>query len=104
MTKKSEHSRIGEKEVNHIAHLARLQITSDERMQFAGELGEILNYVNMLQEIDTEEIEATFSVLPLFNRFREDTVQPSLSFSEILLNAPDREDNYFKMPRILGED
>lgn len=94
---------IGESEVEHIAHLARLRITTDERGRFAGELGEILSYVNMLQELDTQEIEATFSVLPHYNVLREDVISPSLPPSEVLQNAPDREENLFKMPRILGE-
>jgi aspartyl-tRNA(Asn)/glutamyl-tRNA(Gln) amidotransferase subunit C len=94
---------LGIEDVEHIAHLARLSVSDDEKTLFAEQMGEILNYVTMLQEVNTDSIEATFSVLPLRNVFREDRVQASPGL-ELLKNAPLRDDGYIKMPKILGSE
>jgi len=93
---------LSEDEVDHIAHLARLELSGDEKTQFSRDLSGILHYVNQLQEIDTGDIETTFTVIPLSNVLREDRVEPSMSSDDALSNAPEREGDYFKMPRILG--
>jgi aspartyl-tRNA(Asn)/glutamyl-tRNA(Gln) amidotransferase subunit C len=95
---------LSEDEVDHIAHLARLELSSEEKTQFSRDLSGILNYVTQLRELDTSEIEATFTVIPLRNVFREDRAEPSISPDEALSNAPEREGDYFRMPRILGQD
>lgn len=92
---------LSEDVVDHIAHLCRLEITPGERTVFASQLCRILDYVNMLQDLDTERIEATFQVQPRFNYFREDTVTPSMPLSDVLSNAPEVEGDYIKMPRII---
>jgi len=95
---------IGEKEVTHCAHLARLELSDDEKGQFTGELARILDYIRILQEIDTEEIEATFFMIPSFNVMRDDRHLPSTVVEEMIENAPSREESYIKMPRIIGND
>ena len=100
----SEHGIIGEKEVEHIAHLARIEISEEEKIKLSHELQDILAYVDMLQEIDTDQIEATFFVVPQVNALREDETAPSLPLSLVLSNAPLAEGNMFRMPKILAEE
>ncbi|HDD64948.1 MAG TPA: Asp-tRNA(Asn)/Glu-tRNA(Gln) amidotransferase subunit GatC, partial [Firmicutes bacterium] len=61
----------------------------------------IIDYVSKLKEVDTENIEPTYHVLPVTNVFREDKVEKSLDIEEVLKNAPDRFKNFFKVPRII---
>lgn len=88
-------------DIEHIAHLARLDLTQSERATLGPQLLQILDYVDRLQTLDTESIEATFQVLPLANVFRDDAVAPGLTREEALANAPQSESNCFRVPRIL---
>lgn len=89
-------------DVEHIAHLARIQLKPGDRERFTRELGQILDYINTLQNLDTEGIDPAFQTAPLLNVFREDIPRHSLTPDEALANAPLREENYFRMPRILS--
>ncbi|MCL5036278.1 MAG: Asp-tRNA(Asn)/Glu-tRNA(Gln) amidotransferase subunit GatC [Chloroflexi bacterium] len=99
MTKK-----ITEEQVAGVAHLARLELEPEELAVYTEKLGGILEYVDKLQELDTEGIEATFQVVPMSNVFREDESRPGLSVDEVLQNAPERSGDYFKMPPILESE
>jgi aspartyl-tRNA(Asn)/glutamyl-tRNA(Gln) amidotransferase subunit C len=88
-------------EVEHVARLARLELTEAEKGQMQAQLDAILRYIDKLNELDTSAVEATFHVLPLGNVFREDDVVPSMTQDEALANAPDRQDVFFRVPRIL---
>ena len=87
-------------EVEHIASLARLNLTDDEKSRFRQQLSSILDYVTMLQELDTSAIAPTSSVLPVECQQRLDEPKPSLSTSELLANAPEAKDNQFKVPPV----
>ncbi|HDN84540.1 MAG TPA: Asp-tRNA(Asn)/Glu-tRNA(Gln) amidotransferase subunit GatC [Candidatus Aerophobetes bacterium] len=89
-------------QVRYIAHLSRLELTPEEEEKFTRQLGDILSYVEKLREVDTTNIPPTSHVLPLKNVFREDKLSFSLSPDEALSNAPDRKDNLFKVPKIIG--
>jgi aspartyl-tRNA(Asn)/glutamyl-tRNA(Gln) amidotransferase subunit C len=89
------------KEVEHVANLARLELSDAEKEQFAGQLNAILKYAEKLNQLDTDGIEPTSHVLPLANVMREDTVMPSLPIEKVLLNAPEEEDGQFKVPPVL---
>ena len=89
------------KEVEHVARLARLELTKEEKEQMRAQLDSILSYIEKLNELDTSAVEPTSHVLPMKNVFREDEVRPSLSQEEALANAPDRQDLFFRVPRIL---
>ena len=89
------------KEVEHVARLARLELTEEEKEQMRAQLDSILSYIDTLNELDTSAVEPTSHVLPMTNIFREDEVRPSLSQEESLANAPDRHDLLFRVPRIL---
>lgn len=88
-------------EVDHIAELAKLELTEEEKEKFREQLSAILEYAEMLQRLDTEAIPPTATVLPLRNVMRPDEVEPSLPLEDILANAPQAEDSYFKVQAIL---
>lgn len=92
---------ISVKEVEALAHLARIQLTAQELERFAGQLDEILSYVEKLKLAKTEGVAPTSHVLGLINVFREDQIQPSLPMEKALANAPDREGPFFKVPQII---
>lgn len=92
---------ISPKDVETLSHLARIQLTDEERARFAGQLDEILSYVEKLKTAKTEGVPPTSHVLPLSNVFREDQLHPSLPTEQALDNAPQREGPYFKVPRVI---
>lgn len=92
---------ITKKEVEHVANLARLELTELEKDQFVGQLNAILKYADKLNGLDTDGIEPTSHVLPLANVMREDTVKPSWPIEKVLLNAPEEENGQFKVPAVL---
>jgi aspartyl-tRNA(Asn)/glutamyl-tRNA(Gln) amidotransferase subunit C len=93
--------KISLKEVSHIAHLARLELTEEELEKFSIQLSKILSYMDKLNELDTSNIEPTSHVIPIKNVFRDDVVFPSLSSEEALRNSPERTGNFFRVPRII---
>lgn len=90
-------------EVEHIARLARLELSDSEKEEYTGQLNEILSFVAKLNQLDTTGIEPTSHAIPVRNVFREDAIKPTLAPELVLANAPDRIDNYFKVPKILEE-
>jgi aspartyl-tRNA(Asn)/glutamyl-tRNA(Gln) amidotransferase subunit C len=94
---------ISRQEVEHVARLARLELTDDEKLTFTRQLSSILTYMDQLKTVDTTGVEPTATVLPVTNVFREDEVQPSLSQEQALANAPDQSGGFFRVPRILED-
>jgi aspartyl-tRNA(Asn)/glutamyl-tRNA(Gln) amidotransferase subunit C len=90
-------------QVRHIARLARLGIEDVEVERFAGQLSEILDYFEQLRQVDTEGVPPTAHTLPLHNVFRDDEPAPSMPPEETLANAPQREDDLFKVRAVLDE-
>jgi aspartyl-tRNA(Asn)/glutamyl-tRNA(Gln) amidotransferase subunit C len=88
-------------EVEHIAGLARLALSEEEKALFREQLSAILDYAAALQKIDTSTIPPTATVLPLRNVMREDRVEPSLPHEDVLANAPAAQDGYFRVAFIL---
>jgi aspartyl-tRNA(Asn)/glutamyl-tRNA(Gln) amidotransferase subunit C len=89
------------KEVEHIAELARLALSDAEKERFCEQLSTILDHAARLQAIDTSAIPPTASVLPVDTVLRDDLSRPGLPPEQILANAPDQEDNMFRVPVIL---
>lgn len=89
------------KDVQHVAKLARLNLTPEEEQMFTSQLNAILQYAEKLNELDTEGIQPTTHVLHLNNVMREDKIRESLPIEKVLLNAPDEEDGQFKVPAVL---
>jgi aspartyl-tRNA(Asn)/glutamyl-tRNA(Gln) amidotransferase subunit C len=88
-------------EVEHIARLARLKLTSQEIERYRQQLSAILDYADRLQAVDTTDIPPTSSVLPARSVLREDKARPGLSLEELLKNAPDTENGQFRVPPVL---
>ncbi|WP_214628348.1 Asp-tRNA(Asn)/Glu-tRNA(Gln) amidotransferase subunit GatC [Paenibacillus agaridevorans] len=89
------------KDVEHVANLARLELSDAEKAQFTDQLNAILKYAEKLNELNTDEIEPTSHVLPITNVMRVDVRKESLPIEKVLLNAPDEEDGQIKVPAVL---
>ena len=96
-------AKITRKEVEHVARLARLELSEEEKEQMTAQLDAILGYFDKLNELDTSTVEPTTTVIPMDNVMRDDEVRPSLKQEEALANAPDREDVFFRVPRIIED-
>ena len=90
-------------DVEKVAKLARLDVSSAEKEAFAKQLSQILTHVETLKQYDTEGIEPTATVLGETNVFRADVVLPSLPVDKALANAPEREADGFSVPKIIEE-
>ncbi len=93
--------KISKKQVEHVAHLARLTLTDEELDRMTGQLDNLLSYVDKLDELDTGLVVPTSHVFPVCNAFRDDTVKESLPRNEALMNAPQQNGEMFKVPRII---
>ena len=92
---------ISDKDVKYIANLARLQLTDEEAQSFAGDMSKILQYMEMLNELDTSDVEPLEHVIELDSRFRKDLAQTPLSHDDALKNAPDADSDYFRVPKVI---
>ena len=88
-------------EVEHIAELARLKLTDEEKSRYREQLSAILDYAARLQSVDTAEIPPTSSVLPARSVLRADQSRPGLAPEVLLSNAPQIEENQFRVPPVL---
>lgn len=89
------------KDVEHVANLARLELSEEEKTQFTEQLNVILKYAEKLNELDTEHVEPTSHVFELVNVMRDDVQKESLPIEKVLLNAPDDEDDQIKVPAVI---
>jgi aspartyl-tRNA(Asn)/glutamyl-tRNA(Gln) amidotransferase subunit C len=88
-------------EVEHIAQLAHLALTDEEKALYREQLSAVLDYAERLQTLDTEAIAPTASILPVDSVMRPDDLRPSMPRDELLLNAPQSEDGMFRVPPVL---
>jgi aspartyl-tRNA(Asn)/glutamyl-tRNA(Gln) amidotransferase subunit C len=88
-------------DVDHVARLARLALTDEERERFARQLPLILEHAARVGQVAAEDVPATSHPVPRANVFRPDTPVPCLSHEDALSTAPDREDGRFRVPRIV---
>lgn len=94
---------IDRKEVEHIARLARLELSEDEKNLFTEQLAQIVDYFEKLQELDVDDIEPTCHVEEMTSRMRRDELESSLSPEDALSNAPESESNQFKVPLVVKD-
>lgn len=97
---------ITRKDVDHVARLARLALSEDEKTRYTEQLGQILTYIEKMSAINTDNVAPTTHVLPLSNVWREDKCEPSTaetlgSPEDILANAPEREGPLFKVKKVI---
>jgi aspartyl-tRNA(Asn)/glutamyl-tRNA(Gln) amidotransferase subunit C len=96
-------SRISREDVQHVARLARLELSGVELERMRVELNNILAFMDKLRSLDTSGIEPTSHAVPLRNVMREDEPHPSFPRDEMLANAPERAGDFFRVPRIIEE-
>ena len=89
------------KDVEHIAELAKLTLTDEEKARFRDQLAAILDYAARLQKIDTDDIPPTASVLPVDTVMREDAIKPSMPTAEMLRNAAEQEAEMFRVREVM---
>jgi aspartyl-tRNA(Asn)/glutamyl-tRNA(Gln) amidotransferase subunit C len=89
--------------VEHVANLARLELSGGEKQKMQSHMSGILDYMDQLQQLDLSSVPATANATDLCNVFREDVVVPSLAPEKGLANAPDRDGTAFRVPRIMEE-
>jgi len=95
--------RLTREEVEHIALLARLKLSEEEKERYREQLSSILDHVAQLQELDTADVHPLSSVLAEAMPLREDLPRDSLTQGELLKNAPDKAQEQFRVPPILDE-
>jgi aspartyl-tRNA(Asn)/glutamyl-tRNA(Gln) amidotransferase subunit C len=96
-----ENMNLSREEVLHIATLCRLYLSEDELERFRGQLSDILQNFEILQQVDTSDIPPTAYPIPLENVVREDEIAPSFARDDILANAPRQEEGYFRVRPVL---
>ena len=94
--------RVPVEEVEHIARLARLRLTSEEKERSSLQVGKILECIGQLNELDLRDVPPMSPGVPLKNVFRKDVVKGPFLQEEVLRNAPQRWEGYFKVPQVLG--
>jgi aspartyl-tRNA(Asn)/glutamyl-tRNA(Gln) amidotransferase subunit C len=88
-------------DIEHVARLARLELTEDEKARLREQLGVILEAAAKVSEVATEDVPPTAYAIPRSNVFRPDEITPSLTVEEVLSNAPEVEDDRFKVPKVV---
>jgi len=91
------------KDVEHVAALARLSFTDEEKLKLTGELNAILAYMEQLNTLNTSSVEPLSHVIELKNVFREDVRVESLSREDALKNAPAATEKFFRVPKVIGD-
>jgi aspartyl-tRNA(Asn)/glutamyl-tRNA(Gln) amidotransferase subunit C len=97
---------ITKKDVEHVARLARLSLTEEEKDKYTAQLGSILTYIEKMSGLNTDNVPPTSHVLPMSNVWREDKMETSTSATlgspeELLANAPEREGSLFKVKKVI---
>jgi aspartyl-tRNA(Asn)/glutamyl-tRNA(Gln) amidotransferase subunit C len=95
---------IDTKTVKHVAYLVRLGISEEEAQRFSEQFSSIIDYFNMLNEVDTANVPPASDLANAENVLREDIVRPSMSRAEFLNNAPQSERGYVRVPTVLGDE
>ncbi len=93
--------KLSKEEVEHVALLARLELSDEEKERLTGHLNQIMGHFEKLQELDTSQVEPTSHSIPVQNVFREDVAGPSMTVEEVLANAPEAKDDQFVVPQVV---
>ncbi len=91
-------------DIDHVARLARLALTPEEKERLRVQLGVILEHAARVQEVAGEDVPPTAYAVPRTNVFRPDRVEPCLPLEDVLAGAPEVEDDRFKVPRIVEQE
>lgn len=94
-------SHIADLNIDHIAKLARLALTPDEKAKFSQQLGDVLHHIEQLAKVDVAGVEPTAHASPIFNVWQADVAQPGFTVADALRNAPAQRDNMILVPKIV---
>ncbi|MGB1124197.1 MAG: Asp-tRNA(Asn)/Glu-tRNA(Gln) amidotransferase subunit GatC [Phycisphaeraceae bacterium] len=94
---------ISEQTIREVAKLARLNLTDQEAKLFSSQLGDVLGAIDQLKQLDVENVKPMPHAYDQFNVFREDKEAQGLSVEDALKNAPDKDEPFFKVPKVLGD-
>ncbi len=94
---------LSRQEVEKVSLLARLQLSPEELDTLTTQLGQIVDYMHLLAELDTKDVEPMAHAVEVHNVFREDQVHESLTSKEALANAPQHDDEFYLVPAVLGD-
>ncbi len=89
--------------VRHVAHLARLKLSDKQLAQYGAQLSRIVDYVELLEEVDTSDVPPTAHPLDINNVMRADAIKEPLSTERALANAPEHDETYFQVPKVLDQ-
>jgi aspartyl-tRNA(Asn)/glutamyl-tRNA(Gln) amidotransferase subunit C len=94
-------SRPADLDIDHVARLARISLSPEEKAAFSGQLGDVLAYIALLKEVDVSGVEPTAHAFPVENVWAEDVARPGLPVDVALRNAPAQRDNMFAVPKVV---
>lgn len=92
---------VSKKDVEYVAELARLCFTEKEKDELVHDLNNVLGYMEKLNELNTDDVDIIVNPYYIENKFREDEIQPSMDEADVLMNAPERLEEYVKVPKIM---
>lgn len=95
--------KITEEIIDHIAHLARLEFKGEDKVSIQKDMERMIEFVDKLSEIDTSNVEPLIFMSEEINRLREDEPQVTVSHEEALMNAPKKDSDYFRIPKVLDK-
>jgi aspartyl-tRNA(Asn)/glutamyl-tRNA(Gln) amidotransferase subunit C len=87
--------------IDHVARLARLELTPEEKAKFAQQLGDVLHHIEQLSQVDVSGIDPTAHATPVFNVWQEDVAGPGLDVAQALRNAPAKRENMIAVPKVV---
>lgn len=93
--------KINQNVISKLARLSKLKFNEDEMKLISNDLSKMLEFINQLQDLDTEGIDPLIHMNEEINNWREDKVQGMISQEEALSNSPDKDGTYFKLPKVL---
>jgi len=95
--------KLTDEQVAHVAKLSRLALDDEQTHHFAQQLGDVLGYIAKLSELDVEGVEPLSHAVDVTNVLREDVAKPGMATDAALTNAPARHDDFFKVPKVIGD-
>ena len=93
--------KITKEQVEHVANLARLNLTQEETEHLTKDMESIIAFADKINSLDINDIEPTAHIIPINNVFRDDIIKPSMDREELLSNAPNKENGCFSVPKIV---
>jgi aspartyl-tRNA(Asn)/glutamyl-tRNA(Gln) amidotransferase subunit C len=95
--------KISEEIVDHIAHLARLEFEGDKKQAILNDMENIISFMDKLSEVDTDNVEPLIFMNEEYNKLREDVANVTVTQDEALKNAPKKDSDYFRIPKVLDK-